>query len=103
MPQINLDEIDRLVAGCHHDPHSVLGAHPGPDGITMRVLRPLAATVTFVLSDGRRFPMRHVYGGVFEAILPPGEVPDYRLAVAYSISGDDSACTVGPEALADDG
>src|SRR5258707_8589975 len=26
-----LGEIDRLVAGHHHDPHSILGAHQQPD------------------------------------------------------------------------
>src|SRR6266566_4668952 len=83
MTQISLGEIDRIVAGQHHDPHSVLGAHPGPDGITVRTLRPLAATVAVVLRDGRRFPMHHLHQGVFEATLPPGDIPDYRIAVAY--------------------
>ena len=41
---VSLGEIERIVAGQHHDPHSVLGAHPGPDGVTIRALRPLAAT-----------------------------------------------------------
>ena len=102
MPRISPDEIARIAAGCHHDPHSVLGAHPGPGGITVRVLRPLAATVTLVLSDGRRLPMRHVHRGVFEAILPPGEVPDYRFAITRSSSSDDGARAAGPEALAGD-
>ena len=30
--QISHAEIDRIVAGTHHDPHSVLGAHQGPAG-----------------------------------------------------------------------
>jgi 1,4-alpha-glucan branching enzyme len=83
MTQISLGEIDRIVGGQHHDPHSVLGAHPGPDGITVRTLRPLAATVAVVLPDGRRFPMHHVHQGVFETVLPSGDIPDYRIAVAY--------------------
>ena len=81
--QVSHDEIDRIVSGTHHDPHSVLGAHPGPDGVVVRALRPLAATVTVVLPDGRRFPMTHVYEGVFSATLPDDQVPDYRIAVAY--------------------
>ena len=80
--QVSHDEIDRIVGGTHHDPHSVLGAHPGPDGVVVRALRPLDATVTVVLADGRRFPMTHVHEGVFSATLP-GQVPDYRIAVAY--------------------
>ena len=76
-------EIDRIVAGLHHDPHSVLGAHPGPDGVVVRALLPLAATVAVVLADGRRFPLSHLHEGVFAGTLPMTEVPDYRLAVAY--------------------
>ncbi len=101
MPQVSLGEIDRIVAGQHHDPHSILGAHPGPDGITVRALRPLAASVAVVLPDGRGFPMRHVHEGVFETTLPPGETPDYRIAVAYqeTTAGDGRA---DGETLTDD-
>ena len=71
------------MAGASHDPHAVLGAHPGPDGVTVRALRPLAETVTVVLPDGRRFPASHLHEGVFAATLPVTEVPDYRIAVTY--------------------
>src|SRR5215469_9858375 len=81
--QISHAEIDALIAGTHHDPHSVLGGHPGPEGVTIRALRPLAEAVTLVLPDGRRVPMRHVHEGVFSAVVPGTSVPDYRLAVAY--------------------
>src|SRR5262252_5073992 len=90
-------EIDRIVAGIHHDPHSVLGAHPGPGGVRVRALLPLAATAAVVLADGRRFPMAHLYEGVFAATLPLPTVPDYRLAVAYP--GADGKTL--PEALVD--
>jgi 1,4-alpha-glucan branching enzyme len=97
---VSHDAIDAIVAGVHHDPHSVLGAHPGPAGVTIRALRPLASTVTVVLPDGSRVPMTHVHEGVFSVTLPPaggasanGEVPDYRLAVGYAggaeTEGDD--------------
>ncbi|HEY1344369.1 MAG TPA: 1,4-alpha-glucan branching enzyme, partial [Streptosporangiaceae bacterium] len=76
-------EIDAIVACASHDPHAVLGAHPGPDGVTVRALRPLAETVTVVLPDGRRFPAGHLHEGVFAATLPVTEVPDYRIAVTY--------------------
>ena len=59
---ISLGEIDRVIAGTHHDPHSILGAHPGPDGVVVRVLRPLAKSVTVVLPDGQRFPAKHQIG-----------------------------------------
>src|SRR6185437_16289303 len=92
---VSREAIDAIVAGMHHDPHSVLGAHPGTDGVTIRTLRPLAESVAVVLPGGRRVPMTHVHEGVFSARLPAdknadknteqnGEVPDYRLAVTYA-------------------
>src|SRR5437879_714524 len=82
--QVSRAEIDRIVDGTHYDPHSVLGAHPASGAATrqgaartvIRALRPLAASVTAVLPDGRRFPLRHVYRGVFAATLPVSQVPD---------------------------
>jgi 1,4-alpha-glucan branching enzyme len=78
-----LAEIERVVAGQHHDPHSVLGAHPGPSGVTVRALRPLAKSVALVLADGRRVEMDHLHEGVFAVTLPGAEVPRYRLAITY--------------------
>jgi len=93
--ELSLGEIDQLVAGHHHDPHSILGAHPGPDGVVVRAFRPLARSVTVVLDDGRRFGMDHLYQGVFTVTLPDEKVPEYRIATAYSAEGED-------ETLADD-
>ena len=95
---ISLGEIDRVVAGTHHDPHSILGAHPGPGGVVVRVLRPLASSVTVVLPDGQRFPAEHVHEGVFAATLPAGQTPDYRIAVSYPDGSGGSL----PETIADD-
>ena len=81
--QVSLAEIDRLLAGRHYDPHAILGGHPGPDGVTIRALRPLAETVTLILPGGSRVPMRHVYQGVFSVTVPGDSVPDYRIAVTY--------------------
>ena len=61
--QLSHAEIEALIAGMHHDPHSVLGAHAGEDGVTIRVLRPLAESVTAVLADGSRVPMSHLHQG----------------------------------------
>jgi 1,4-alpha-glucan branching enzyme len=98
MTGVSRGEIDRIVAGAHHDPHSVLGAHPGTGGVVVRTLRPLAASVAVVLPDGQRHEMTHLHEGVFAATLPMRQVPDYRLAVAYP--GPDGASL--PEALIDD-
>jgi 1,4-alpha-glucan branching enzyme len=74
---VSLGEIERLVAGQHHDPHSVLGAHPAPgdhpesgNSVTIRALRPLATSVAAVLPDGSRHPMTHRHLGVFEVTVP---------------------------------
>jgi 1,4-alpha-glucan branching enzyme len=85
----SVGEIERVAAGHHHDPHSILGAHSGADGVVIRALRPLAMSVTVVLDDGRRFPMAHVAKGVFEVTLPDEKVPDYRIAVSYAPDGGD--------------
>jgi 1,4-alpha-glucan branching enzyme len=75
-------ELDALVHGRHAQPHAVLGPHPGPDGVTVRVLRHWARTVVVVVGD-QRYPLQHVHGGVWEAVLPIPEVPDYRIEVDY--------------------
>ncbi|MFC5184720.1 1,4-alpha-glucan branching protein GlgB [Actinomadura harenae] len=104
MTRVTRAEIDRLVGGDHHDPHSVLGAHPGRTGVTVRALRPLAERVEVILPGGDRRRLRHYHGGVFTGTLPPGAslsdtsgppqaVPDYRLSVTYP---------GGPEVVQDD-
>ena len=97
-PELSLGEIERIVAGQHHDPHSVLGAHPGPNGVIIRALRPLAKSVTAVLDDGRRLPMTHVHRGVFAVTVPDEKVPGYRIAATYP----DAAGAQGPEEVRDD-
>jgi hypothetical protein len=77
---VSHEEISRITAGSHHDPHAVLGAHQFLDGVIIRALRPLAESVTVVLGDGRRFPMYHVHDGVFSVFLRQTGIPDYRLA-----------------------
>ncbi|MGH3870195.1 MAG: 1,4-alpha-glucan branching protein GlgB [Pseudonocardiaceae bacterium] len=71
----------KLLAGTHHDPHSVLGAHPHPDGTVVRVLRPHADTVT-VLTDSAQYPLEHSAAGLFHGVLP-GPPGDYRLRVRH--------------------
>jgi 1,4-alpha-glucan branching enzyme len=81
---VTLGEVERIVAGHHHDPHSVLGAHPAAGGqVIVRVLRPLAESVTLVLDDGRKLPMEHLHQGVFTVTLDQSEVPGYQVAVTY--------------------
>jgi 1,4-alpha-glucan branching enzyme len=74
------EELHRLLAGEHHDPHSILGAHPHPDGTAVRVLRPHADEVT-VLSDDGEYPLEHLTGGLFHGVTHGSG--DYRLRVRY--------------------
>ena len=73
---------ERLLGGAHHDPHSVLGAHPVPDGVAFRVLRPYALSVTVVTGE-LRAELHDDGEGFFSAVLPLREVPAYRLLVEY--------------------
>src|SRR5690606_17070454 len=76
-------DLDRLAGGAHHDPHSILGAHPGPDGVTIRALRPLAEKVE-ALVGGVAHELRHIAHGVFEVTIPGlDKIPDYRLRITY--------------------
>jgi 1,4-alpha-glucan branching enzyme len=90
---VSTDEIETLLAGLHHDPHAVLGAHPGPGGTVVRALRPLARSVSLVLDDGSRVQMRHLHQGVFSATVDAEQAGNYRLAVDYA---------GGPELIGDD-
>ncbi|MFE1484537.1 1,4-alpha-glucan branching enzyme [Streptomyces fimicarius] len=72
----------RLLAGDHHAPHDVLGAHPVPGGVLVRALRPFARSVT-VLATGLRAELHDDGDGFFSGVLPVPEAPAYRLEVAY--------------------
>ncbi|GAA3109177.1 1,4-alpha-glucan branching protein GlgB [Nonomuraea salmonea] len=77
-------ELDRLAGGAHHDPHSVLGAHPVSGGVVFRALRPLAERVRVVFEDGSAHDMKHQAHGVFEVTVPGlDKVPAYTLSVKY--------------------
>ncbi|SBU96632.1 MULTISPECIES: 1,4-alpha-glucan branching enzyme [unclassified Streptomyces] len=85
LPATALDDADRwrLLAGEHHAPHDVLGAHPASGGVAVRVLRPFAHAVT-VLTGGLRAELQSDGDGLFSGVLPMPEVPDaYRLLITY--------------------
>ena len=88
---ISPEELDRLVGGWHHDPHSILGPHAHDGIVTVRALRPHAESVTVITTQGR-FPMSHERRGVWGVDLSVTDVPDYSLDVVYggsTIPGDD--------------
>ena len=79
---VSTTELDLLVSGEHGDPHTILGPHVENDVVTVRVLRPLAESVT-VVAGGARTPLRHEHAGVWAGELGTAEVPDYRVEVVY--------------------
>ncbi|WP_405499978.1 1,4-alpha-glucan branching enzyme [Streptomyces niveus] len=72
----------RLLHGSHHDPHGVLGAHPGKGGVVFRALRPYAKAVT-VVGEGLRAQLHDDGDGFFSGVLPWRQVPQYTLVVRY--------------------
>ncbi|MBZ4015643.1 1,4-alpha-glucan branching enzyme [Streptomyces purpurogeneiscleroticus] len=77
----------RLLSGTHHDPHSLLGAHPVRGGVLFRALRPYALSVA-VLAKGLRAELRDEGDGLFAGVLPLSEIPDYQLVITYGEGPD---------------
>lgn len=77
-----VDDLARLLAGTHHDPHSVLGAHPHSKGTVIRALRPDALSVAARIGTTDH-PLEHLDGGLFGALVPVRDLADYRLVVTY--------------------
>jgi 1,4-alpha-glucan branching enzyme len=81
--QVEAHPLAQLVGGAHHDPHSILGAHPTADGRTViRTFRPEASAVS-VIVDGNTLPATRIHdSGVF-AVLHSGGPQDYRVQTSY--------------------
>jgi len=80
-------DITRLVAGTHHNPHSILAAHEYPSkkgkGYTViRAFKPGASAVAAVVGD-ETHPMTDLGSGLFAVALPFLNLLDYRLDVNY--------------------
>ncbi len=94
--EVTLDDLDKVVDGWHHDPHSILGPHPTADGrLIIRVLRPDAESVTLVTGDEsgvERFEMTHEHRGIWRITLETTQIPNYNIDVEYDgdiVPGDD--------------
>ncbi|OZG57995.1 glycogen-branching enzyme [Bifidobacterium tissieri] len=84
--------LDAVSNGVFYNPHTILGAHlNGEDGegfATVRVLKPLAKTVTIITPNGE-WQAWHEWNGVFVAVVPADKtddgyaVPDYRVRTEY--------------------
>ena len=71
-----------LLMGVTTTPHEVLGGHPGEHGVTIRTVRHLADAVEIVTETGT-YPAVHEQNGIWLAVLPGNEVPDYRVKATY--------------------
>ena len=81
-------DVERLVAGLHHDPHSVLGAHPARDGegrdcVVIRGWRPGAVSMVILAGEQRIEMHREHPAGVFAGVVEGPDIPDYRLETTY--------------------
>jgi 1,4-alpha-glucan branching enzyme len=79
---VDVHVLGAVAHGAWYDPHSVLGPHAGDGHLTIRTLRPLAEKVVVVTPAGR-FEATHEHEGIWTAVLPTTQVPDYRIEVTY--------------------
>lgn len=86
-------DLRRLLAGEHHDPHSILGAHEYGQHTVIRALRPWAREVVAVIGD-ERYPLDHVEAGLFAVAVPFTNLIDYRLEISYPGATEDDAPVV---------
>ncbi len=88
LPTVPDETLQQIASGTHSGPHSVLGQHPvEAPGVTdpvvvIRALRPLADTVTAVLSTGARVALGHIGWGVWQGTSILG-FQDYEIEASY--------------------
>ncbi|MEU6843911.1 1,4-alpha-glucan branching enzyme [Streptomyces sp. NPDC046716] len=82
-PALDADDRGRLLRGEHHDPHALLGAHPGPDGVVVRCLRPHARSVS-VLTGPVAWTLRDEGDGLFTGTVPGSGPLGHRLRVVHT-------------------
>ncbi|UCC74076.1 MAG: 1,4-alpha-glucan branching protein GlgB [Gemmatimonadota bacterium] len=80
-PPLAIDPVEhgRLIRGEHHDPHSILGAHPATHGrrtgSVVRAFRPDGQRVECMLADGTALELRPLgrglFGGFIRDVSPP--------------------------------
>jgi 1,4-alpha-glucan branching enzyme len=84
-PTVHPSELERLLTLRATDPHSILGAHPAPQGVIVRAYRPDAERVEIIIEgEGPRAMFRSHPAGFFE-LLVEGRVQlfPYSLRVSY--------------------
>lgn len=80
---VNRGELDQILRGEHGHPHAILGPHLVDDVVTVRVLKPLAQSVSVRVGDVDH-ALEHEHGGIWAGVVSTdGHVPGYRLAVDH--------------------
>ena len=86
-PKVNkipvaIGDLDRLVDGWHPNPHAILGPHQFKGEVTVRVLRPMAESVT-VVTENYSIQLDHEFRGVWCGVFSMLDVPNYSIEVQY--------------------
>ena len=87
-PPTHAEELDRVAAVDHDNPHAILGVHEVGGGLVVRAYRPDALSITVLPDDtslGPRVMDRIHPLGIFEAVIPGARRPfHYRIEVRYA-------------------
>ena len=85
LSSIPAEDLKRLLALRHQDPHSILGAHPTARGVIVRAYRPAAEKVFLIVGDDPPREMRmRPEPGLFEILVSERrEVFPYQLRIHY--------------------
>ena len=81
-PDLDPGLIASIVGGYHPQPHATLGPHAIEGGYVIRVVRPLAASVTAIQADGTRVALAHVADGLWQGFAA-GEGQAYTIGASY--------------------
>jgi len=82
LPALDAELVAALAEGRHPHPHDWLGQHPVDDGWVIRAVRPLAASVTAVRSDGTEVALTHLADGLWQGYAA-GRAQAYQLLTRY--------------------
>ena len=88
LPEIDVDTLRKVSTGSHHNPHSVLGAHPHGDSWIVRTLKPMATKVIAELDGGIEFELEHLENGIWQGLVKTKKLPDYRIVASYEDGTD---------------
>ncbi len=87
---VDRHEREQLLAGDHHDPHRILGAHPrdhrGQPGVVIRAFHPDAVSAECLLPGGEAIALERLgRGGLFAGFFAQTELPiRYRLRFKFA-------------------